>query len=64
MLNSGAYIGRTKFIYELVKTGLDMYGDSIGETSPCPDQDILRVIQPWFWPKVKIDPYNDIFYRN
>jgi len=63
--NAGAFVGKTQFIKEISEVML-FYCERMGGCNYCPnsDQDILRAIYPWFWPRMMIDYYNKIFYRN
>jgi len=71
-LNSGVYIGRSDYITEifekavtLVKAAEPISFSPEGEKNYIyQDQDILRLMYPVLYPRIDIDYWNDIFYRN
>ncbi len=78
-LNSGVYIGKTKFIEKIIKEAMkyalphgvtmDKYHDYLKLNPPnypqgSQDQDIFRFIEPKFYPKLKVDYQNLMAYRS
>jgi hypothetical protein len=62
--NAGAFIGRKDVVKEIAEIIL-FYCERMGcRYAPNSDQDVLRSIYPWYWPRMTIDYYNKIFYRN
>lgn len=62
--NAGGFIGKSQLIKEIAEVIL-FYCEHMGcKRYPTSDQDVLRAIYPWFWPRMKVDNYNRIFYRN
>jgi hypothetical protein len=62
--NAGVFIGKKEFVREICKIMM-FYCSKIGcKWEPHSDQDILRCIYPWLWPRMKVDYYNKIVYRN
>jgi hypothetical protein len=62
--NTGGFVGRPQIIKEISEAAL-YYCERIDcRYHPMNDQDIVRAIFPWFWPRMKLDYYNKIFYRN
>ena len=78
-LNSGVYIGKTKFIKELFKEAIkyaiphgvtmDKYHEYL-KSNPqnypkgSQDQDIFRFLEPKFYPNLKVDYQNLMAYRS
>jgi hypothetical protein len=62
--NAGGFIGKKEVIKEIseiiVHYTLGIKPEKYGTL----DQDIVRCIYPWFWPRMKVDYYNKIWYRN
>ncbi len=64
--NSGVFVGEKKIIKEISEIVV-FYCEYMGWSEPYPstlDQDVVRAIFPWFWPRMKLDYYNKIVYRN
>ena len=62
--NAGVFMGKVQFIKEIVETIL-FYCESMDcRWPPKSDQDVLRSIYPWYWPRMTLDYYNYLFYRN
>lgn len=62
--NAGAWIGKTQFVKEICEV-ISYYCERIGcKRYPHSDQDVLRAIYPWFWPRMNLDYFNKMFYRN
>jgi hypothetical protein len=62
--NAGSFIGKKQFIKEISEVIL-FYCESMKcEHPPESDQDVLRAIYPWYWPRMMVDYYNRIVYRN
>ncbi len=62
--NAGLLIGKVHFVKEICEVFL-FYCEHMGcKRQPTSDQDVLRGIYPWFWPRMKIDYHNWIAYRN
>jgi hypothetical protein len=62
--NAGGFIGKKSIIKEIGEV-IVFYCERIGcRHYPYSDQDILRAIFPWFWPRMQVDYYNRIWYRN
>lgn len=62
--NAGGFIGKTQFIKDIVEVMLFYCENMECKIYPTSDQDVLRAIYPWFWPRMKVDNCNWIFYRN
>ena len=62
--NAGAFIGKTQFIKEICEVMSFYCERMVCKIYPHSDQDVLRAIYPWFWPKMTLDYYNMMFYRN
>ena len=60
-LNAGAFIGKTKFIQQVLESAVTLIGRF---PRPYSDQEILRYLHPAFYPEMDIDYCNHIFYRN
>ena len=78
-LNSGVYIGKTSFIKELYEEAIkyaiphgvtmDDYRDYLArEPKDYPkgsqDQDIIRYLEPKFYPQLKVDYQNQMAFRS
>jgi len=62
--NAGVFIGKVYFIKEIAETIL-FYCERMGcRYAPASDQDVLRCIYPWYWPRMTLDYYNYLTYRN
>ena len=62
--NTGGFIGKPQIIKEICEASL-FYCERLDcRNHPTNDQDIVRALFPWFWPRMKLDYYNKIFYRN
>ena len=62
--NAGAFIGKRQLLKEISEIIL-FYCESMKcKYYPNSDQDVLRAIYPWFWPRMTCDYYNKMFYRN
>jgi len=62
--NAGVFIGKVEFVKEIAETIL-FYCERMGcRYPPNSDQDVLRSIYPWYWPRMLIDCYNYLIYRN
>ena len=59
-LNAGAFVGKTALVQKLFEAAVPL----IGRFYRSSDQDILRYLQPAFYPDMNIDYFNRIFYRN
>jgi hypothetical protein len=62
--NAGVFIGKKEFLAEISKVMMFYCADMDCRWEPRSDQDVLRSIYPWFWPRMKVDYYNKIVYRN
>lgn len=60
-LNAGAFIGRAKFVQKVFESVVTLTGRLPRRGD---DQDILRYLQPIFYPELDLDYLNEIFYRN
>lgn len=59
--NAGVFVGKTSFMVEVFENILRYASPkSIYQQ----DQDVVRCIFPWYFPRMKIDYYNRIVYRN
>lgn len=62
--NAGVFIGKVNFLAELCDVMMFYCSKMDCRWEPRSDQDILRCIYPWYWPRMQIDYYNKITYRN
>jgi hypothetical protein len=62
--NAGAFIGKKQLMKEISETILYYCELMECRYPPKSDQDVLRAIYPWFWPRMTCDYYNKMFYRN
>lgn len=71
-LNSGVYIGRPDYIKEIFEKAVTLLKAAVpvsfsidgNENYIYQDQDILRFMYPVLFPRIDIDYWNDVFYRN
>jgi hypothetical protein len=62
--NAGAFMGKKEIIKEISEIILFYCERMECKSGLNADQCILRAIYPWYWPRMKVDNYNRIFYRN
>jgi len=62
--NAGLFIGKKQFIKEICEVMLFYCERMDCRYQPTSDQDVLRAIYPWLWPRMMVDYYNKISYRN
>jgi len=58
--NAGVFIGKSSFMVGFFENILRYETNRMYEM----DQDILRLVFPWYWPRMQVDYYNKITYRN
>jgi hypothetical protein len=63
--NAGGFIGKKEIIKEISEIIVHYtLGTKPTKCIHTLDQDIVRCIFPWYWPRMKVDYYNKIWYRN